>query len=334
MLLTEIKIRNKTVKNRICMPPMITCHAVEGHIQDFHLVHYGIRSDLGVGIIILEATSVLPDGRITLEDLGIWSEGHIEGLSKITSYLKNNNTLSCVQLAHAGRKAHNDLVQVAPSSIKFNDNYNTPKELTLNEIKIIIEAFKDAAVRADKAGFDAVEIHGAHGYLINQFLSPLTNVRTDEYGGSFSKRFRLLKEIIQEVKSSYNGLIFVRVSADEYAKGGLHIEDHLKIAEQLEMLGVDLIDVSSGGLVPTEYKLYPGYQVELSAKIKQVVNIPVSAVGLINDVAMAENILNENRADIIQFGRKLLKDPMFAQSASTELKVDIELPFPYSRIFK
>ncbi|XMB85510.1 NADPH dehydrogenase NamA [Mycoplasmatota bacterium WC44] len=334
MLLSEYKIKDILIKNRICMPPMITCHAVDGFVQDFHLVHYGIRSDLGVGMIILEATSVLEDGRITLEDLGIWSDDYIEGLSRITKYLNNNNTLSCIQLAHAGRKAHNDLAQVAPSSIAFDEKYNKPDKLSIEEIENIIIAFKESAVRAKKAGFDAIEIHAAHGYLINQFLSPLTNKRDDFYGGNFENRFRLLKTIIEEVKKVYNGLVFVRISAEEYAEGGLHIEDHLLIAKELENLSVDLIDVSSGGVVPYEYNIFPGYQVDLSRKVKEVVNIPVTAVGLLNDHDIAENVLNEGKADIIQFGRKLLRNPMFAKNAADSLGEVLEMDFPYSRVFK
>ncbi len=331
-MFNELKIKAHTLKNRICMPAMITVKAKDGMVNDFHMVHYGIRSDMGVGMIIVEATSVEENGRITEEDLGIWKDDQIFGFTMITDYLRKNNTLSALQLAHAGRKSHSTLKAVAPSAVAFNEESIVPHELTIDEINDIIHSFGKAAKRAKEAGFDAVEIHAAHGYLINQFLSPLSNKRNDEFGGSFDKRFEFLRRVYVAVRKEFCKLVFVRVSADEYAEGGLNIKDHVIIAKKLEELGVDLLDISSGGVVPVEYKVYPGYQIHLSEEIKKNVSIPVTAVGLITDYNLVKNTLTDNRADIIQLGRELLRNPGIVMDFAKTEEVDLGLGFPYSRI--
>ncbi len=330
MLLDSFKLKDKVLKNRIVMPPMVTRMAKDGFVSDFHLVHYGMRSEYGVGMIMLEATAVVPDGRISTHDLGIWSDEHIEGLSKIASYLKRNNTVSCLQLAHAGRKSDKSLDVVAASPVAFNKDYVTPREIEVEEIKQVVEAFGKAAVRAKKAGFDAVEVHAAHGYLINSFLSPLTNKRTDEYGGDIKNRVRLLKDVVEKVRSSFDGILSVRISASDHAEGGLEVSDYIEIAKLLEELGVDLLDVSSGGVVSTSYNLYPGYQVQYSEEIKKHISIPVTAVGLITDYHLAKNIIRDQRADLIQFGRELLRNPSLVMQFAEKEGKDLELAYPYA----
>ncbi len=332
MLLEEYKIKSKKFKNRVVMPPMITAHAENGMINQFHLAHYGIRSDMGVGMIIIEATAVSENGRITTKDLGIWSDEQAYGFEMLTDYLRKNKTISCLQLAHAGRKSDETLRMVAPSAIPFKEESPIPHELTKEEIEEIIKDFGKAALRAKSAIFDGVEIHAAHGYLINQFLSPITNKRTDEFGGSFEKRFEFLRRIFKEVRANFCGLVGVRVSADEYVKGGLTIKDHMVYAKMLEELGVDYIDVSSGGVAPYDYDPQPLYQVPLSKQIKSVVNIPVTAVGLITEYEQAESILQNNQADLIQFGRELLRNPGLVLKFGKEVGVDLKLGYPYSRL--
>jgi len=332
MLIEEYRIKSRTLKNRIVMPPMITAHAIEGMVNQFHMTHYGIRSDMGVGMIIVEATAVSPAGRITLEDLGLWSDNQVYGFEMITDYLRKNKTISCLQLAHAGRKSHHTLPLVSASSIPFKEDGVIPHELSVEEIEDIISDFAHAARRAKIAGFDAVEIHAAHGYLINQFLSPLSNKRNDEFGGSFDKRFEFLKRVYKAVRKEFCNLVFVRVSAEEYAEGGLTIDDHVEIAKRLEALGVDLMDISSGGVVPFEYEVFPGYQVEFSKRIKEAVEIPVTAVGLITDYDQALEIVESGKADLIQLGRELLRSPGKVFEFAKREGVQIESGFPYGRI--
>lgn len=332
MLLEQFQICNRTLKNRIVMPAMITAHAEDGMVNQFHMTHYGIRSDMGVGMIILEATAVAENGRITMEDLGIWKDEQIFGYEMITDYLRKNKTISCLQLAHAGRKSHNDLRQVAPSAVPFKDGDPVPHELTIEEIEEIISDFGKAALRAKIARFDAVEIHAAHGYLINQFLSPLSNKRTDEFGGTKEKRFEFLRRVVKEVQKNFCNLIFVRVSADEYVEGGLTIDDHIEIAKELEQLGIHMMDISSGGVAPYNYDPKPGYQVHLSEKIKQNVSIPVTAVGLITEYEQAKEILESNQADLIQMGRELLRSPGKVLEFAKKEGVTLEVDYPYSRI--
>lgn len=336
MLFDKYRIdENIVLKNRIVLPPMCICACFDesGRVNKDHIAHYGIRAILGVGMVIVEATAVEKEGRITKYDLGLWNDDQIDGMKDIVDILHRHNTVAAIQISHAGRKALHENVAKAPSNIKFNEKDKDITVLENNEVYEIINKFVEASYRAQKAGFDAVEFHGAHGYLINQFLSPLSNKRDDEFGGSFENRFRFLQLIIEKSKKVFKGSIFVRLSAEEYIKEGLHIDDHIEIAKKLEKIGVTYIDVSSGGIAPHEYNTFPLYQVPLSEKIKKNVNVSVSAVGLITEPKDAEQILIENKADLIQIGRQLLREPTWISRAANELNEMIELPYPYGRVF-
>ncbi|MBS4222346.1 NADPH dehydrogenase NamA [Lederbergia citrea] len=326
-------IKDVTFKNRIVMSPMCmySCKNEDGMVNDWHYTHYTSRAVGQVGLIIVEATAVTPQGRISPQDLGIWSDDHIEGLSKLTEMIKAHGAAAGIQIAHAGRKAELEGDILAPSAIPFNEKMKTPKEMSNEEVKATIKAFGQAAERSKKAGFDVIEIHGAHGYLINEFLSPLTNKRTDEYGGSQENRYRFLKEIIEEVKSVWEGPLFVRISANDYNDKGLNVEDYVIMAEWMKEQGIDLIDVSSGAVVPARIPVYPGYQVPLADRIKQEANIPTGAVGMITTGIQAEEILQNERADLIFLARELLRDPYWPRTAANELGVELEAPEQYKR---
>lgn len=326
-------IRGIEFKNRIVMAPMCmySSHNEDGMIEDWHKTHYATRAVGQVGLIIMEATAVQPQGRISAQDLGIWHDDHIEGLAQTVRLMKQHEAKTGIQLAHAGRKATVDGNIQAPSAIPFNDRYKTPVEMTKEDIKETILAFKDGAIRAKKAGFDVIELHGAHGYLINEFLSPLSNKRTDEYGGSSENRYRILREIIEAVRPIWEGPLFVRISAYDYTEGGMTPELYIQMAEWMKEQGVDFIDVSSGAVVPATIDAFPGYQVPFSETIKSGANIPTGAVGLITTGKQAEEILKNNRADMILLARELLRDPYWAYTAAKELGVEIQAPKQYER---
>lgn len=326
-------IKDITFKNRIVMAPMCMYQSdlEDGHVRDWHRVHYPTRAVGQVGLIIIEATAVQPAGRISAQDLGIWDDAHIEGLADIVRLMKQHGAKTGIQLAHAGRKATVEGPIQAPSAIAFNDKYQTPVEMSKEEIKETVQAFKDGAVRAKKAGFDVIELHAAHGYLINQFLSPLTNKRSDEYGGSSENRYRLLREVIDAVNEVWDGPLFVRISAHEYAEGGMDPEQYVEMAQWMKAQGVDLVDVSSGAVVPAQIPVFPGYQVPFAETIKHRTPIATGAVGLITSPLHAEEILQNNRADMIFLARELLRDPYWAYTASRELGASIDVPEPYTR---
>lgn len=303
----------------------------DGKVCDWHITHYTSRAVGQVGLIIVEATAVTPQGRISSKDLGIWSDEQIEGLKTLTSSMKKHGTAAGIQLAHAGRKAMVEGEIIAPSAIAFNETMRTPKEMSIAEIHETIEAFKQGAIRARAAGFDVIEIHGAHGYLINEFLSPLTNKRMDEYGGTQEKRFRFLKEIIKAVSSVWDGPLFVRISANDYHEAGLTVTDYVEISKWMKDLGVDLIDVSSGAVVPARIPVYPGYQVKYADTIKHEAGIQTGAVGLITSGLHAEEILQNGRADLVFIGRELLSNPYWPKTAAKELRVEIAPPVQYER---
>ena len=332
-LFEPFTIRNVEFKNRIVMAPMCmySSHHDDGMIEDWHKVHYATRAVGQVGLIIVEATAVQPEGRISAQDLGIWSDDHIDGLAETVRLMKQHGAKTGIQLAHAGRKATVDGDIYAPSSIAFNEQYKTPVEMTTHDIKETIQAFKDGAIRTKKAGFDVIELHGAHGYLINEFLSPLSNKRTDEYGGSAENRYRILREIIDAVRTVWNGPLFVRISASDYTEGGMTPELYVEMANWMKAQGVDLIDVSSGAVVPARIDAFPGYQVTFSETIKKGADIATSAVGLITTGIQAEEILKNNRADMILLARELLRDPYWAYTAAKELQVEIKAPNQYER---
>ncbi|QHA92477.1 NADPH dehydrogenase NamA [Bacillus sp. N1-1] len=332
-LFTPYTIKNVTFPNRIVMSPMCmySCEAMDGKATNFHYTHYTSRAVGRTGLIITEAAAVTEQGRISPQDLGIWSDDHIEGLQKIVQLSQEQGAKVGIQLAHAGRKAVLDGPIIAPSAIPFSDKMKTPQEMTLEQIKETIVSFKEGARRAKKAGFDVIELHGAHGYLINEFLSPLTNKREDEYGGSTQNRYRFLKEIISEVNDVWNGPLFVRISAEEYHEEGNTMEDFVYFSSEMKKQGVDLIDCSTGGVVPASIDAFPGYQVKHAEKIRNEAKISTGAVGLITHPLQAEEIIHNNRADLVLLARELLRDPYWARTAAAELGADLEAPKQYER---
>ena len=286
--------------------------AEEGHPTDFHQIHYGNAALGEIGLIIVEATGVTPEGRILERDLGLWNDDQIEGHRKIVDLAKKYGSHVGIQLGHAGRKCGIEtLTTLAPSALRFSESYPMPKAMTGEDIKHIKEAFKDAAVRSLKAGYELIELHGAHGYLLHEFLSPLTNRRTDEYGGSRENRVRLIREIVEMVKSVLpeDYPLILRVSASDYVEGGIDIDEMVEIINLIKE-DFDMIHVSSGGLdANQQITVYPGYQVRFSEVIKEKCGIPTIAVGLITDVGQVEEILQNDRADLVALGRILLRDP-------------------------
>ncbi|MDR3652897.1 MAG: NADH:flavin oxidoreductase/NADH oxidase [Paludibacter sp.] len=324
-----LTIKSVTFRNRIGMSPMCQYSSINGFANNWHNVHYGTRAVGGVGLIILEATAIVPEGRITPYDLGLWNDDQITELKKITEFIRNHGSIAGIQIAHAGRKASHDSPSnggkqlaaseggwqtVAPSSIPFETSEIAPNELNQAEINTIIEQFKDTASRAKVAGFKVMEIHAAHGYLIHQFYSPLSNKRTDKYGGSFENRIRLLLEITAAVQSVWpkEYPLFVRLSASDWTEGGWDLNQTAELSKLLHKQGVDLIDCSSGGNIATaKVPVAPGYQVHFSEEIKKI-GVMTSAVGLITSIEQANNILEEGKADMILLARELLRNPYFA----------------------
>ena len=348
LLFSPLTIKNVQLKNRIAMSPMCQYSSEEGHARNWHTVHYGTRAVGGAGLIIVEATAVLPEGRISPADMGIWSDDHIEGLSRIASTIHQNGSVAAIQIAHAGRKASAALPwegglqlnlenggwpTVAPYSIPFIESDRFPEMLDKDGIDNVVSAFKKGAERALKAGFKIVEIHSAHGYLLQEFLSPLSNKRTDEYGGSFENRIRLLKRVVDAVKKVWpaENPLFVRISSTDWADGGWTIDDSVKLAEILKGMGVDLIDCSSGGNIYTaKIPVGPGFQVPFAEAVRKA-GILTSTVGLITQAIQAEEILAEKKADLILLGRELLRNPYFPLHAARELNEDLVWPLQYTR---
>lgn len=327
-LFSPIKIGKLELKNRITMAPMLTKEADEktNAINDFHKVHYGARAIGGVGLIMLEGTSITKDGLITERDLGLWNDVQKDKLKELVDLVHSFGSKIGVQLSHAGRKAFDGQVEnlIAPSSIAYSEDFNTPRELSLEEIGKVKENFVHSARLAKEAGVDVIEIHLAHGYLLNQFLSPLANKRTDLYGGTLENRYRLIKETITEIKKIYDGALWARVSADEYAEGGTTMDEMIQIAKWLKEDGIELIDVSTGGVVSVRPpKIYPGYQAHYAKDIKEGANIAVAAVGLLNDANLANFLLENNHADLITLGRPLLANPNWLTEASKTLNVEL-----------
>ena len=316
------------------MPPMCQYSAHDGFANDWHLVHYGTRAVGQAALLIQEATAVAPNGRITDGDLGIWHDDYILNLAKITDFIHRHGALAGIQLAHAGRKSEVK-GSVAPSALQFDETYQTPKELTRDEIKTIVNAFKEAAKRAAEANYDVFEIHAAHGYLIHEFLSPLTNLRTDEYGGSFENRIRLLIEIVEAINSVKPDKIslWVRISATDWAEtGGWDLNQSVELFQKLKNLNVEVADVSSGGLIPNvKIPIVPNYQVPFAKKIKQETGIITGTVGLITNAVQAEEILQSNEADFVLVGRELLRNPYFPMEAAHILREDIPWAEQYNR---
>jgi NADPH2 dehydrogenase len=332
-LFSPYTIKNVTLKNRVVMAPMCmySSHTEDGKVANWHYTHYVSRAVGQVGLIILEATAVTPQGRISPQDLGIWSDDHIEGLAQLVKLMKEHGAATGIQIAHAGRKAVLEGDIIAPSPLAFNEKMKTPLEMNKEDIAKTVEAFKEGAERAKNAGFDVIEIHAAHGYLINEFLSPLSNQRNDEYGGSAENHYRFLHEVIEAVKTVWEGPLFVRVSANDYHENGLTPKDYVTYGQWMKEQGVDLIDVSSGAVVPAAIHAFPGYQVKFAEKIREEAKIPTGAVGLITSGLQAEEILQNERADLIFIARELLRDPYWPRTAAKELGVQIHGPKQYER---
>jgi NADPH2 dehydrogenase len=309
-LLTSKTWGKLTLKNRIVMAPMCMYSASDdGDIQPFHFSHYTARAYGGVAMVITEATAVEARGRISQHDLGIYEDRHVSGLKSLVDAVHTAGSLIAIQLAHAGRKSGIKTTQpVAPSAVLFNQDYPLPAALSIAEIQTIIQAFQQAAVRANLAGFDGIEIHGAHGYLINQFLSPLSNFRQDDYGGSLGNRVRFLKEILIAVRKVFHGEVWVRLSVDEYAQGGHHLEESIAVVDHIKPY-IAGVNVSSGGVVPTPIKAVPGYQLPLAQGLR-LKGVSTIGGGLVNTLDAIEAAIDES-ADFIYLGRELLLNPYF-----------------------
>lgn len=332
-LFTPIDFQGIKLKNRIAMSSMCmySCMEQDGKITPFHETHYISRAVGQVGLIMTEAAAVQPEGRISHEDLGIWHDDHIDGLKRLNKHIHSYGSATGVQLAHAGRKARLDSAIYAPTALAFNESSKTPTEMTIEDIKEAIEAFKNGAKRAKEADFDIIEIHAAHGYLINQFLSPLTNKREDEYGGGPENRYRFLSQVIDSIKSIWNGPLFVRISTDEYNEQGNTLENILYFSKQIKQQGIDLIDCSSGGVVQASISPYPGYQIKRCETIKREASVATGAVGLITSGIQAEEIVQNDRADLVFVARALLRNPYWAKTAADELGHSLEPIKQYER---
>lgn len=347
-LFQPLTIKDVTFKNRIAMSPMCQYSAIDGYANDWHLVHLGTRAAGGAALIIVEATAVSPEGRISPGDLGIWDDDHLHPLKRISDFIHSLGSIAGIQIAHAGRKAscsapwhggkqlsmdNGGWKTVAPSPLPYNATDDQPQELDADGITKVINDFKHAADVARLAGFRVLEIHAAHGYLLHQFLSPATNHRNDAYGGSFENRSRLLLQVIEAVKTVWpeNLPLFVRLSATDWADNAWDLEQTTMLVNLLKDRGIDLIDTSSGGNLPQQkIQLGPGYQVPFSEALRKT-GILTGAVGLITSATQAEEILLNEQADIILLGRELLRNPYFANSAAQELGANMEWPVQYLR---
>jgi len=349
LLFERVKIRNIELKNRLVVSPMCQYSSVDGFANDWHLVHLGSRAVGGAALVFTEATAVSPEGRISPDDMGIWKDEHIDFLKRISGFIKQHGSVPGIQLAHAGRKASHfspwkggkflnpaegAWQTLAPSAVPYKEGEPMPKEMTIVEIEQLIEDFRLSTERALQAGFEVFEVHAAHGYLINEFLSPLSNHREDEYGGSFENRIRLLIAIVKEMRTVIGNdrLLFVRISVTDWVSGGWNEGDSVQLAKILKELGVDVIDCSSGGN-SHEQKIPVGplYQVPFSEKIKKETGILTAAVGLITTAEESEEILSENKADLVVMARELLREPYFPLHAAKTLGAEVEWPVQYER---
>lgn len=335
-LFSPLKVRGVEFKNRVWVSPMCQYSAIDGVVGTWHIVHLGSFATGGVGMIMVEATAVMPNGRISVGCAGIWNDSQAEAFKPSIEFVHSQGSLIGIQLAHAGRKgstmkpwddheiassAEGGWETIAPSAIPYKD-FPIPHEMTVSEIKDAQQAFVDAALRAERAGFDLIELHAAHGYLFHQFFSPFTNTRTDEYGGSFENRVRFLVDTARAVRSALKEStpLFVRISASDWVEGGWNVDDSIELCRILKEIGVDLIDVSSGGLVhDAKITTGPGYQVHFAEAVKNGAQILTSAVGQINQAQQAEEIVATHRADAVMIGREMLRNPRWAIAAAEEL---------------
>jgi 2,4-dienoyl-CoA reductase-like NADH-dependent reductase (Old Yellow Enzyme family) len=344
-----LSIRGITLQNRIVVSPMCQYSSEDGFANDWHLVHLGSRGAGGASLVFAEASAVTAEGRITSEDLGIYKDAHVEFLSRIVRFLKSQGTVPGMQIAHAGRKgstqrpwegsskvsvADGGWVPVAPSAVAFSDTYPMPRAMTKEEIHSVVDAFAQAARRAMEAGYLVLEIHAAHGYLAHEFFSPLSNFRTDEYGGSFENRTRIGREIVSAVRKVWpeNLPLFIRISATDWKEGGWDLDQSVELAKQLKTLGVDLVDCSSAGLaVDQKIIAGPGFQVPFAERIRRDADILTATVGLIETKEQVADILAKDQADLVLMAREFLRDPYWPLRTARELKQKVSWPAQYLR---
>lgn len=351
LLFSPIQLAGVTFPNRVFVSPMCQYSSEDGFSNDWHLVHLGSRAIGGAGLVFTEAASVLAEGRITPQDLGLWKDDHVAGLKRIIDFLHSQGARAGVQLAHAGRKASMTLPWaaeqryltpgeggwqnvVAPSAVRFADNYGQPVALDLAGIHTITRAFARATERALEAGFDLVELHAAHGYLLHEFLSPLSNRRTDQYGGPFENRIRMVVEVVDAMRAVLPAELplLVRISATDWAEGGWDIDQSVGLAKVLKEHKVDLVDVSSGGMTPQQVvPVGPGYQTPFAERIRREAKIPTGAVGMITGAAQAEHILRTGQADLVLLAREFLREPYWPLDAASELGDVASWPAQYLR---
>jgi len=347
-LFEPFKQRDLTLRNRLVVSPMCQYSAVDGVPNEWHLVHLGSRAVGGAAVVLAEATAVSPEGRISPQDTGLWNQTQLEAWQPINRFIAAQGAIAGVQLAHAGRKAStlrpwegNGPVPddqgwptVAPSALAFDEGWQVPQALDEAGIRKVIDDFRDAARRALDAGFQLIELHAAHGYLLHQFLSPLSNRRSDGYGGSFENRTRIVREVVAAVREVWPaGLpLWLRISATDWADGGWDAPQSVALAQQVRALGVDLVDVSTGGLLPhVNIPLGPGYQVPFAAQVRHEAGVATGAVGLITEAEQAAGIVARGEADVVLLARETLRDPYFPRRAAQSLGVSIDAPAQYQR---
>lgn len=351
-LLSPLKLRGLTLKNRIVVSPMCMYSATNGIANDWHLVHLGARAAGGAAVVIVEATGVVAEGRISDGCLALYNQAQVQAFKPITAFIKSQGSIPAIQLAHAGRKASmaapfrgGELLPlnaggwevVGPSPIAYSDRYATPKSLSQQDINELVESYKHSARLALEAGFEIIEIHGAHGYLMHQFLSPLSNHRTDEYGGSLENRMRFPLTVAKALRDLWPDSlpVFFRISATDWADGGWNVEESVVLVKELKKIGIDLVDVSTGGNIATQkISVSPGYQVPFAERIKAETGLVTGAVGLITDFDQAEKILTNNQADVILLARELLRDPNWPINAAHHFGENIHVPPQYERAYK
>jgi len=351
-LFSPVSFRGVTLRNRIVVSPMCQYSSKDGYATDWHLVHLGSRAVGGAAAVIAEATAVVPEGRISPDDLGIWRDEHVEMLARIFRFVQSQGVVAGIQLSHAGRKASTSAPwkgggPLAPSdggwepifgasAVAFDDGYAVPAALDTTAIKRVVQAFADAAVRANAAGCRIVELHAAHGYLLHQFLSPLSNRRDDEYGGSFENRTRLVREVVEAVRRAWPEPhpVFVRISATDWADGGWTIEDSIALGSRLAPLGVDAFDCSAGGVIPrVRMPVGAGYQVPFAERVRKEAGMPTAAVGMITAPEQADQIVRNGQADMIVMAREFLRDPYWPLHAAARLGQELAVPPQYQRAF-
>jgi 2,4-dienoyl-CoA reductase-like NADH-dependent reductase (Old Yellow Enzyme family) len=349
-LFETLKLRGVQLANRIAVSPMCQYSCHDGMANDWHFVHLATRAVGGAALVFTEATAVTPEGRISPRDLGLWSDRHAEPLERIVRFMHEQGSLAGIQLAHAGRKAstcvpwegHGMVGEseggwarvIAPSALAFSDDYPQPQALNVREIQEIVRAFGDAARRAAQAGFDVVEIHSAHGYLLHEFLSPHANHREDAYGGSFENRTRLAREVVEAVRRAWPETrpLFLRISSTDWIAGGWDIEQSVELARQARLLGVDLVDCSSAGIAPGEkIPVGPGYQTAFAERIRREAEIATGAVGMITDPVQADHVIRSGQADVVLLAREMLRDPYWPLRAARELGQAAPWPAQYLR---